>query len=159
VGAVAGVTGAAAAVYPLFNTEQHFAHLSLDDDVFLGSNRTLTVKALSDPIVVTGSWYLKHGSWWNATVLQADALSGPKDKSVAPGEQAFFYLDEAVMRDWIAPSKCPPKGGHCRRARIVEMCAEERGQIEVGIELKSKNGAVWARRRLPYCVRQEDPPA
>ncbi len=151
--AVAGVVGAAAAVYPLLNTEQQLAHLSYDDDLTV-----LRVETFSEPVILTGGWQLKKGQWWANETLQAgDVVIVFADTRVPANDRKALFLDKQAIEKWVGQKQVS-----CRTGRtdgvpcwefVMAPCPEHLGELEIGLEFRSKSGLSWARRKLPYCIR------
>ena len=148
VAAIAGVAGAAAAVYQLLQTDQRAAHLTfphyLDRPPY-----SVRVVAFSDPIVLTGRWYIRHGPWWYPKTLQDGATVEARDSRisrnalplkdirVAANESGYIAIGDDEIEAWVG--------------RAISAC--KTGEFEIGIEYEWKGGSSWARTTLPLCVR------
>jgi len=152
--ATAGVVGAGAAVYPLLQPDQHAAHItfpfSFDRQPYM-----VRVVTLSDPVVLTGRWYIRRASWWNFGTLTTgtavaiyvrtgldtgaprDELRTLKDVRIGVNEGKYVDIDGDVIREWAGGSS-------------LTNC--DAGEFEIGIEYKWKGGTSWARMTLPLCV-------
>lgn len=142
VGGIAGVVGAAAAVYPLVYMEQQFVHLTLDED-------WLRMQTLSEPVILTGNWNVRRtrGRWPLRDAIEFERGRDPfnvigdiEQKRVFTNANERAFL--TIVRHWPA----------------VEHCGPRAGQFEFGMEFKSKAGLGWAYTRLPYCTRPESSP-
>ena len=148
-GSVAGVIGAAAAVYPLLTQEQHRAYITYKGEIDL-----FAIETLSEPIALTGNWYVKKGSWWSKALHQT-GYEVEKDKRVLANARYSFSLDRWTIKEKVfngADAACNEKGGaHCI---WLVPCSIAEGEFEFGLEYRSKHGLAWARTKLPYCVRR-----
>lgn len=137
-GTVAGVVGAAAAMYSILSTDQHDAHVTSPN--YLDGPDFVWVQSLSDTVILTGNWFIKHGKWWNARTLLTGnvvGLGGLTDLRVAANDRKLVSIDGLALERWA--------GGR------LEKCYP--GDFEIGIEYKSKSGLSWARTALHFCVR------
>jgi hypothetical protein len=144
--AIAGVVGAAAAVYPLFQPDQQAARLAFPH--YLDSPPYhVWVVTLSDPVVLTGGWYIKRGPWWHAQTLRDGAAVGTvestslasrplKDVRVAMNERKLVFIDERPVEEWSSGALAPCNAG----------------ELEMGVEYTWRGGSSWARTTLPLCV-------
>ena len=160
---VAGVIGAGAAVYPLFTSEQQAAHLAAPDDFDLLAG--VYVETFSDPISLTGNWYIRRGPWWRLSSLRTGNVVGEyaheyvqhrslhlgyelrattetvwrtmKDMRVAANSKKFVTVQREPVQDWA--------GGPIRRCDASE--------FQIGLEYRWKGGTSWATMKLPYCVQ------
>lgn len=151
VASIAGVIGAAAAVYPLINADHHPAHLTFPDH--LDRPRYVWVENLSDPIVLTGNWYIKRGQWWNTRTLRTGDVIGRidstsytrrnfRDLRVTANERKMVSIDSHALEDWAGGALTP--------------CSP--GEFDLGLEFKSKAGSSWAYTTLPFCIAPNIPP-
>ena len=168
IASMAGVIGAAAAVYPLLTTDQQLAHLAYNEEL-----EFLRVETFSEPIILTGGWYIKKGAWWNSETLRTggvvaagyDTYSkewiGLKDTRIAANQRKSLLLDKTALEQWVRgkPATCEHNRYKSCTELVMVSCAEEIGELEVGVEYKSRAGLSWARRNLPYCVRSGIPSA
>jgi hypothetical protein len=131
---VAGVIGAAAAVYPLVFTDQQFVHLTYNQKL-----QMVQVDTLSEPIILTGNWYAKKKRWWHPNVIFSKgsiSLAGMiahKDQRIQADSRRHLALSTVLIDDCLA------------------------GDFEIGVEFKSKAGLAWARTTPPLCLAE--PPA
>jgi hypothetical protein len=106
--------------------------------------------ALSDPIVLTGRWYIRRGPWWRLQTLRDGTAVGAYDSRISRGrlplndirvaanERGFVSIDDRDIEEWLG-------GGS------LSVCRP--GEFEIGIEYKWKGGTSWAHTTLPLCVR------
>lgn len=140
VAAIAGVIGAAAAIYPLLGTDQQFAYLTLDEDL-----EDVRLYALSEPIILTGNWSIKRKQWLGSanassnTTTPSLLLVEIKDRRVPAGERT------TISFWWPALSR-------------VSRCPLDKGDLELSVEFRSKHGLALARTTLPYCSQQSSTP-
>ena len=151
VASVAGVIGAAAAVFPLLTAEQLAVHLSYDQEL-----DGLRVETLSEPVILTGKWYISRGRWWNSNSLQTgDILGEPfNGKRIAANDRRTLYVNKRTLEVWAGTtSDCPPRHDFCDRPRQLITCPSDDREFEIGLEAKSRFGTQWARMNLPYCIK------
>jgi hypothetical protein len=120
---VAGVIGAAAAVYPLVFTNQQYLHLTVRP----GGVR---IQPLSDPVILTGNWYVKKRWAWFASDGDVTFENSVKGRRVTADMNVYFLEPKTTG---------------------VNGCADEDGDFELWVEFASKSGTGWASTRLPYC--------
>jgi predicted negative regulator of RcsB-dependent stress response len=134
---VAGVIGAAAAVYPFFRTDQQLLHLTLVDKDFLQA------EAFSEPVVLTGNWHIRRLRrwWWNEVVLD-----GRDDRAT---HVVWSFKDRRVRADADGSTLVTELHGWSGAYRCE---GSTPGEFEFGLEFKSRAGLAWAYIVLPYCV-------
>jgi len=147
--AIAGVIGAGAAVYPLLQSDQQAAHLVFPSHIDSPPFK-VWVQALSEPIILTGNWYISRGPWWwPQTLRHKDALwtydvglsvtqRTLKDVRIPMNERRGVWIDDEQIANWT--------GGP------IAVCNP--GEFEIGIEYKWKSGSSWARTTLPLCAKK-----
>jgi SPOR domain len=158
VGAVAGVIGAGAAIYPLLIADQKLVHLitSCSEKLVVGKlggniqpiddcgSRFFSIETLSEPVILTGNVYLKpmkgRAFAEGSGIFVATNL---RNRRVPANDRVRFY-------DW-------PDNVRLRSDDVASLitCPTNVGEFEFGVEFLSKGGASWARARQSYCFEHE----
>jgi hypothetical protein len=138
---LAGVVGAAAAVYPLVvSPVQHVAHLIPD----LNDPDLVHVQTFTDPVVFTGNWSLRR-SWKRTSNREMAEAVGRgigwgfhdlKDIRISADHKSYFEIDRKQIAKWLNGSI-----GHCSS-----------GEFEIKVEFKSRGGSTWETTTLPWCL-------
>lgn len=160
--AIAGVIGAGAAVYSLLIKDEQHAVLTYIDQLDL-----VRIETFSEPIVLTGNWYVQRGAWWNAETLSSgDAVvtfDGFSEMSleevrIPPNSRKVLHVDLRALQSWVTNNtkKCEKnrQGGVQCKYKVVK-CSPDQGEVQLGVEYTSRSGIKWARRLLPYCIESE----
>jgi hypothetical protein len=133
---LAGVIGAAAAVYPLFPKDQQPLHLVLDAE---GAVRAET---FSEPVVLTGNWEIRARRLWRKGAVLFERGRDPFD---VVGE----IRDRRISTD--AKERAFVAWVHFDGWREVERCTIQGSEFELRLEFTSRGGPGWANVDLPIC--------
>jgi hypothetical protein len=136
---IAGVIGAGAAVYPLLNPDPQVAYLAVE----VRPDDTVRVEAFSEPVILTGKWYIRQGHWWwSKTLTDGEALTLGiyrfEETRMQANGRRWIHIDDNVVAN---------KFGHAR----LWKCPLNQTDFELGIEIRSKTGLSWLRTALPMC--------
>ena len=171
VAALAGVIGAAAAVYPLFNGRHQSVHLayccdSVELGVTFGGVVTnskklsgtigiLNIHTFSEPVILTGNAIsriarLDSGIFEAGGSLIASEIDEIRDKRVAANQK--FQL--IMAGGWYEPRNLRVRSTSLERHKS---CPEAVGEFEAALEFRSASGLQWARATVPFCLRSDRP--